>query len=365
MQLTMRSAFVPSGPSRLLLIAAVGLLALALAASVAFIASRPRLPPPYGLASNGSIVVGVGKELWLMDADGGRSHRLDIGLGTAIGPVFSPDGTKFAFMSRPATATNSVMFVANADGTGARALTSGLPIVTPDLAGITWSPDGSTIVFNSSDKGLNRLYSVGVDGSGLRAISDRSADRRYPAWSPDGRWLAYRMDPANPLDSDAYLAISRPDGTGERRLLKWPTGDASFSGSQWAGDSNRITYFRSEGTMGHVVGVVGLDGTQAILSRPTEDAANPAVSPDGHHVAYGMYSGAAVVDLDDPSSRIEIPSGLAECGALWAPDATALLGGAIDCKALFRIPLDHPAAATRIALPDGGMTNWSWQRLAP
>ena len=120
--------------------------------------------PPVGPAGNGSIVTGVGTEVyWLANADGSDPHRLDIGLGQSISPVFSPDGTKLAFMTRVGAMTPYSLFVANADGTGARSVTGDMKVVTSELAGITWSPDGRTLIFASSDE-LGPLYRVGADG---------------------------------------------------------------------------------------------------------------------------------------------------------------------------------------------------------
>jgi hypothetical protein len=149
-----------------------------------------------------------------------------------------------------------------------------------------------------------------------------------------------------------------------------PLQDASFSAPQWAPDSKRLAYFTTGqganlavSSGNGVVGVVGLDGANNQLSLEGEDAFNPMWSPDGRNLLYS-YDGATVVDVDDPSSRIEIPAGLADCAAAWAPDATAVLGLGRDCKDLFRIPLADPGAATRIAVPAGALWNASWQRIS-
>lgn len=363
MQLTMRPAWQPAGTRRLFLVVAVALLALALAATLVFVGSRQRLAPPFGLAANGSLVVDVDADLWVVDTAGGAPRRLDIGMGRAVSPVFSQDGSKFAFMSRPATGVPSALFVANADGSEARSLTGGLRIATPELAGITWSPDGSTLIFQSSDRGIDRLYRVGVDGSGLQAISDKTADRRYPTWSPDGQWIAYRMRPVDTIDK-TYLAISRPDGSDERTITSVRDSKASFSGSQWTADSQRLVYFRSS-EHGHVVGMADLGGTETLLTPPLEDSYNPVISPDGLRIVYATSSGAAFMELNDTSTRQNLPANLAECGAIWAPDATALIGLGLNCDELYWIPLDDLAAASKLQLPDGPINNVAWQRLAP
>jgi Tol biopolymer transport system component len=81
---------------------------------------------------------------------------------------FSPDGTKIAFIS---TASGEAqIYVANADGTNVRQLTSGSTNAQP-----TWSPDGTLILFSSnrSKKASNEfeLFLMNADGSGQRQLS--------------------------------------------------------------------------------------------------------------------------------------------------------------------------------------------------
>ena len=55
-----------------------------------------------------------------------------------------------------------------------------------------WSPDSRTIAF-SGRTGTKpfQLYAIGVDGKGLRRLTQASEDAFEPAWSPDGQTIAY------------------------------------------------------------------------------------------------------------------------------------------------------------------------------
>jgi TolB protein len=99
------------------------------------------------------------------------------GIGQNFLPVFSPDGTQIAFMST--RDGNSELYVMNRDGSNVRRLTSNPAIdVTP-----TWSPTGTQIAFTSDRSGTPQIYVIAPDGTGLRRISYESfADR--PTWSP-------------------------------------------------------------------------------------------------------------------------------------------------------------------------------------
>jgi TolB protein len=99
------------------------------------------------------------------------------GAGQNFLPVFSPDGTEIAFMSN--RHGNSEIYLMHRDGSNVRRLTDNPAIdVTP-----TWSPAGTQIAFTSDRSGSPQIWVVGLDGTGLRRLTYESyADR--PTWSP-------------------------------------------------------------------------------------------------------------------------------------------------------------------------------------
>jgi TolB protein len=99
------------------------------------------------------------------------------GQGQNFLPVFSPDGKQIAFMSN--RDGNSEIYVMNRDGSGVRRLTDH-PMIdsTP-----TWSPTGMQVAFTSDRTGTPQIYVIGADGTGLRRLTFESyADRA--TWSP-------------------------------------------------------------------------------------------------------------------------------------------------------------------------------------
>ncbi|MBI4265685.1 MAG: PD40 domain-containing protein [Acidobacteria bacterium] len=99
------------------------------------------------------------------------------GRGTNYLPVFSPDGTRIAFMS--GRDGNPEIYVVNVDGSNLRRITNHpAGDTTP-----TWSPTGTQIAFVSDRAGAPQIYIVGADGLNLRRLTSEShADR--PTWSP-------------------------------------------------------------------------------------------------------------------------------------------------------------------------------------
>lgn len=92
-------------------------------------------------------------------------------------PAWAPDGSKLAFTSN--RDGNPEIYVMNRDGSGLRRLTNNPAIdVTP-----TWSPTGTQIAFTSDRTGSPQIYIMNADGTGQQKITSESYCDR-PTWSP-------------------------------------------------------------------------------------------------------------------------------------------------------------------------------------
>ena len=97
-----------------------------------------------------------------------------------------------------------------------------------------WSPDGRTLVFESTRDGNSSIFSVGLDGSRLSKLTNDPFETGQPSWSPDGRRIVYSTN----RDGSGQLWVMNADGTNQIRLTTEPrTGgkyQASFSpDGQW------------------------------------------------------------------------------------------------------------------------------------
>jgi TolB protein len=151
------------------------------------------------------------------------------GVGQNFLPVFSPDGSKIAFMTN--RDGNNEIYVMNRDGSNVTRLTNNPAIdVTP-----TWSPTGNQIAFTSERTGTPQIYVVNVDGSGLRRISQESyADRA--TWSPA------------PYNEIAFTARTGPGfdikiqsiATGETRQITF--GEGSNESPAWSPNGRHLAF---------------------------------------------------------------------------------------------------------------------------
>lgn len=129
------------------------------------------------------------------------------------GAAWSPDGRTIAFSGAARFGAPSITFVDVATGQVERQIEpSGLELIS----GIAWAPDGQTIAISGqTDAGSSSIFLVNVDEGSLRRLTTCSGcEDSAPAWSPDGRYLAFSR--GSDFSGDVYV-IQR-DGTGLGRL---------------------------------------------------------------------------------------------------------------------------------------------------
>jgi TolB protein len=83
--------------------------------------------------------------------------------------------------------TNSEVFVANLDGTGMKNLTN-----NPTFEGWpAWSPDGKRIAFAGNRNGIYQLFVMNADGSDVRLVANTEGRATAPKWSPNGKSIYF------------------------------------------------------------------------------------------------------------------------------------------------------------------------------
>jgi TolB protein len=235
---------------------------------------------------------GAASELYRVPLGGGAATRLTRNRASDYFAVASPDGRRIAFVSD--RGGDDDIWVMRADGSRPRVLTRDRPRAggpAPLDTAPAWSPDGRRIAF-ASDRagGEHEIYVMSADGSGVRRLTRtaRHVIDTTPAWSPDGRRIAFASTRAGHFNLELFTM--RPDGTGLRRLTRTGGSDAVLGDDatpSYAPDGSRIA-FASNRDQNNEVYVMDADGSgQRRLTRSARaDDLLPRFSPDGARIAF-------------------------------------------------------------------------------
>ncbi len=242
----------------------------------------------------------------------------------------------------------------NSDGTDPTQLTR--EVERGVCTGPALSPDGRKVAFSVQPAiGDWEIYVINVDGTGLTNLTDNAEfDGWRPAWSPDGSKIAFFSTRDDPANDEIY--VMNADGTGVVRLTDNPADDANPT---WSPDGSKIAFETNrDGDFG--IYVMDADGTNPVpVSIDPAGDGWPAWSPDGTKIAFDSWrdgdreiyvmdvDGSNVVRLTNHEGQDSAPA--------WSRDGTKIAfvsgrAGSVDIwvmnadgSGLERLT-DHPGA---------------------
>jgi hypothetical protein len=238
-------------------------------------------------------------------------------LTTSAQAAFPGKNGKIAFIARPAIGTPADIYSVNPDGTGLVNLTN---TEDQDESDPAWSPDGRFIAFLTRQvNGSNfaDLYLMQADGSGRTHLVGPTPVRPGLDWSPDGQRLVFTQGDA--------LGTIKIDGTGFSTIS---AGAAAFPA--WSPDGTRIAYSRyASEANGLDIETVRPDstGTQTVVGTPNNDE-QPDWSPDGRRIIFNRDYDLLYTVKPDGTDLTPVPGSHSDIGGhAWSPDGTRLAVG--------------------------------------
>jgi len=211
------------------------------------------------------------------------------------------------------------IFSINVDGSGQRQLTDGTHF---DGYG-AWSPNGSRIAFTSNRGGQAGLYTMRADGSDAIHVSTPAAfgGPYLMSWSSQNV-LAYSW--VTDAGQEGNL-VTIPAAGGTPFTLQT---DQVIATGDWSPDGNRIAFVSTrDGGTSHIF-VINTDGTGLTeISKLTGAAEGaPSWSADGRHIAFmrAFTSGGIWYVNPDGSSPVQVTTNSVDAYPAWSPDGSRI-----------------------------------------
>jgi RHS repeat-associated protein len=179
---------------------------------------------------------------------------------------------------------NWQIYTANSDGTNLRPLTHD----NADSMYPAWAPDGSWLAYMSFQNGNWDIFTRSADGQDVRNLTKTSSDETTPAWSPDSHHIAF----TSTRDGHAQIYVMDLDANGNVTATRRVTQDnADDTAPTWSPDGTQIAYASSQnGNWQIYVANADGTGTPQALTTDTGTDYSPSWSPkasDGtSHIAY-------------------------------------------------------------------------------
>jgi Tol biopolymer transport system component len=223
-----------------------------------------------------------------------------------------------------------------------------------------WSPDGRRLAFSSKRSGSFDIYVMNADGKGTRRLTSTKEDDSHPTWSPDGTRIAFARAPG-----DIY--VLNADGSGALRISHPTVEEAEPA---WSPDGDWIAYVRrTPGSPIREVWVVRPDGSDAhAVTSLGASSYTPAWSPDSSRIVFtsnveGELYELYTIGVDGKGRRAVAATIESMFEPAWSPDGTRIAFS--EAGAIFTVELGGSGEPTKLTDTDNNDSSPAWNPRPP
>ncbi len=212
-------------------------------------------------------------------------------------------GEKGVFATRIAYVTKGggryTLRVADADGEGGQVpLTSPDPIISP-----AWSPDGRELAYVSFEDRKPVVWVQDLQSGARRRVANFKGSNSAPAWSPDGRDLAVTLS----REGGSQIFLIGRDGSNPRRVTQSSAIDTE---PVFTPDGKTLYFVSDRGGSPQIYRQPLAGGGAERVTFQGSYNVSPAISPDGRTLAFVQRNGGAfrVATMDLASGAVQVLS---------------------------------------------------------
>ena len=278
------------------------------------------------------------RDVWTVAATGGQPVQITADPSIDLNPVWSPDGEHLYFISNR-KGVMSLWRVAIDKASGkATSEPESVPTPASETQHITFSSDGKSLAYVGINRAQN-IKKLSFDSAKEKVTNATpevivsSGEVGLPSISPDGQVLACQS-----IGASRDLFALKLDGSVLNQLTD---DDSNELSPAWSPDGRRIAYYSNK-SGAYQIWMINPDGSGAQQVTDTDSPGGvvlPLWSPDGSRLGYSLFGGRTLImDLRKPWSAqtpVEMPwidaaSKVFFVASSWSTDGKYLVGSGFN-----------------------------------